>query len=288
MFRILAAALTTLMLGFSASNGAACSFNCKKQEIKKLEFMKRTPSDSFDTYRLRNMLTLPKAHDEKVAIVILLHSCAGITMRNQYDLVRWGNLLLKNGYGILAVDHVGPRNVRTNCPPTRPLNSSVLLKDVYSAIEFLSKQPEVDTSRIFTLGFSKGAMTGGALVSPERYKQLGNNLPRPRAVAGLYGGCYSSERWLEPGDIPVLWLVGGKDYETPPHSCSGAVRALKSKGLMTFHKYPNATHCWDCAGLNGFTKTAGNGNQVTYIYDSEVTKDSEQRVLNFFNSFESK
>jgi dienelactone hydrolase len=208
-------------------------------------------------------------------------------MKTQYDLARWGDFLLKNGYGILGIDHLGPRTVSQNCGRGRALGSSPLLRDVYSALAFLSEQPEVDKSRIFTLGFSLGAMTSGALASPERYKQLGNSVTRPRAVAGLYGGCYSSERWLEVGDIPVLWLVGSEDTESPPDSCSWAVNSMEKKGLMTFHKYPGAGHCWDCAGLNGFTKTAGNGNRVTYKYDPEVTKDSEQRVLNFFNSFQS-
>jgi len=286
--------LLTLMIGatlvFAApTRSEACSFNCdKSQNNRPLEFIKRKPSNNFDTYRLRNILTLPMTDNTKIGVVILLHSCAGITMKNQYDLVRWGDFLLKNGYGILGIDHLGPRGISTNCiSRSRPLGSSALLKDVYSATAFLSEQSDVDKSRIFTLGFSLGAMTGGALASRGRYEQLGNNAPRPRAVAGLYGGCFNSDRWLEAGDIPVLWLVGGKDAETLWNSCGGAVSAMKDRGLMTFHKYQNATHCWDCAGLNGFTKTAGNGNRVTYRYDPEVTKDSEQRVLNFFNSFQS-
>jgi len=56
--------------------------------------------------------------------------------------------------------------------------------------------------------------------------------------------------------------------------------------LITFHKYPNATHCWDCRTLNGYKKIAGNGNSVTYVYNAKVTKDSEQRVLNFLKSFD--
>jgi dienelactone hydrolase len=292
VIRTLLALMTGAMLAISVptSSEAGCSFNCRKPQkvIKKLEFMKREASNSFDAYRLSNMLTLPKVERKKFPVIILLHACGGITGRSQNDLARWGNFLLKNGYGILGVDHLGSRNVRSNCSPGAPLGSSTLLKDVYDAITFLSEQAEIDKSRIFTLGFSLGAMTSGALASPERYKKLGNNVPRPRAVAGLYGGCYWNDRWLEGnGDIPVLWLVGGKDYEAPPLSCGGAISALKGKGLMTFHTYPDAGHCWDCAGFNGYIKTAGNGEMVTYKYDPAVTKDSEQRVLNFFNSFES-
>jgi dienelactone hydrolase len=285
--------LLALMIGtfllFSAptSSEARCSFNCKKIEIKDLVFKIQDKNEEFDLVSMPNKLFFPKNKSEKHGVVIILHACAGLTYYEQLHLMEWGELLLENNYAILVIDHLYPRKVSKNCYP-QTLGSSVLVKDVYSAIAFLNKQPAIDKSRVFSVGFSLGAMTNGALASAGRYKQLGNNGPRPRAVAGLYGGCYSSSRWLEgDGDIPVLWLVGGKDNESPPDSCSWAVNSMEKKGLMTFHKYPNATHCWDCFDLNGWTKTAGNGNRVTYIYDAKVTEDSKQRVLNFFNSFQS-
>jgi dienelactone hydrolase len=285
--------LLSLMIGtvllFSAPNSseARCSFNCKKIEIKELQFKIQNKNEEFDLASMPNKLFFPKIKSEKHGVVIILHACAGLTYYEQLHLMEWGELLLENNYAILVIDHLYPRKVSKNCYP-QTLGSSVLVKDVYSAIAFLNKQPAIDKSRVFSVGFSLGAMTNGALASAGRYKQLGNNGPRPRAVAGLYGGCYSSSRWLEgDGDVPVLWLVGGKDNEAPWNSCGGAVSAMKGKGLMTFHKYPNATHCWDCFDLNGWTKTAGNGNRVTYIYDAKVAEDSKQRVLNFFNSFQS-
>lgn len=283
----------SLMIGtfllFSASDGsAACKYNCEKIEIKD-KFSVQNNDEKFDLFSMTNKLFFPINKSEKHGVVIILHTCAGMTYYLQLELLRWGKFLLENNYAIFVIDHLGPRKVSRNCWNNgRTLGSSVLLKDVYSAIGFITEHPAIDKSRIFTVGFSLGAMTGGALASPGRYKQLGNNVPRPRAVAGLYGGCYFKERWLErDGDIPVLWLVGGKDLETPPDSCSSAVKSLEKKGLMTFHEYPNATHCWDCSNLNGWTKKAGNGKTVTYKYDPEATKDSEQRVLNFFNSFQS-
>ena len=289
MIRTLLALMIGTFLLFSAptSSEARCSFNCKKIEIKDLVFKIQDKNEEFDLVSMPNKLFFPKNKSEKHGVVIILHACAGLTYYEQLHLMEWGELLLENNYAILVIDHLYPRKVSKNCYP-QTLGSSVLVKDVYSAIAFLNKQPAIDKSRVFSVGFSLGAMTNGALASAGRYKQLGNNGPRPRAVAGLYGGCYSSSRWLEgDGDIPVLWLVGGKDNESPPDSCSWAVNSMEKKGLMTFHKYPNATHCWDCFDLNGWTKTAGNGNRVTYIYDAKVTEDSKQRVLNFFNSFQS-
>ena len=289
MIRTILSLMVGTFLLFSAptNSEARCSFNCKKIEIKDLVFGVQGKDEQFYSMSMRNKLFFPKNKSEKHGVVVILHACAGLNAYAQRDIIRWGELFLKNNYAVLVIDHLDPRYVSKNCYP-QTLGSSVLVKDVYSAIAFLNKQPEIDKFRIFSVGFSLGAMTNGALASAGRYKQLGNNGPRPRAVAGLYGGCYGGTRWLEgDGDIPVLWLVGGKDTESPPDSCSWAVNSMEKKGLMTFHKYPEATHCWDCFDLNGFTKKAGNGNTVTYKYDPEVTKDSEQRVLNFFNSFQS-
>lgn len=236
---------------------------------------------------LTNELYFPPGSRDKIPAVILLHSCAGITPRNKNDLIRWGKLLIDNGYAVLTLDHLKPRGVKRNCGKRRPIGRSQLVKDVYQAASYLGTIPEIDQNRIFTLGFSLGAMTGGSVASANFYAKYGQDSPKPRAVAGLYGGCYGSDRWLEPdADIPVLWLVGAKDTESPPNSCSGSVKSLESKGLISFHLYPDATHCWDCRSLNGYSKTAGNGNSVTYRYNSNVTKDSEQRVLKFFKSFE--
>ena len=55
--------------------------------------------------------------------------------------------------------------------------------------------------------------------------------------------------------------------------------------MITAHIYPNVCHCWDCKGNDGFSKISGNGQRVTYRYDSQVTADSERRVLEFFDSF---
>lgn len=258
----------------------------KGYENIELSFVVNRAEAPLDIYSIRNTLHLPITSSEAYGAVLLLHSCGGISPKRQNDLVRWGKFLLQNGYAVLFIDHLGPRGIKNNCGRGRPLDSQVLTKDVYTGTAFLKNQPQIDKARIFTLGFSLGAMTGGALANKENYILLGNGTPRPRAVAGLYGGCYGGDKWLDSGaDIPVLWLVGGDDKESPPKSCSSAISALQKKKLIEFHEYPNTTHCWDCAGLDGYSKTAGNGSVVTYKFDHEITRDSELRVLKFFNSF---
>ena len=77
------------------------------------------------------------------------------------------------------------------------------------------------------------------------------------------------------------------DLESPAADCMSSVKDLENQGIGSeWHTYESATHCWDCKELNGFTKTAANGDKVTYLYDKGATQDSEQRVLKFFEKFQ--
>jgi len=235
---------------------------------------------------LKNNWFVPEAAETPVPAVVLLHACAGITQKSQGDLKRWAELLLANGYAVLVIDHLGPRNVQRNCGAHGRVPAGQLVKDVYDAVSFLSRQPIIEKNSIFTLGFSKGAMTGGMVASESTYRAIVADGPRPKAVAGLYGGCdygYGGNWLPEDVNLPILWLMGGADKESPPEGCTAAVEAISKRGLMTTHTYPEASHCWDCRDLNGFTKIAGNGERVTYRYSTDATSDSEQRVLKFFN-----
>lgn len=221
--------------------------------------------------------------------VILLHSCGGIKPRNAEDLVRWTKFLTENGYVVLVMDHLTKRGVKTNCMgKRREVTKQRLVKDVFDATAHLHTLPNIDKRRIFTLGFSLGAMTGpvvAASIDDSDYK----GKPHPTAVAGLYGGCdYTGEVWLDGTEkLPVLWLMGSTDNEAPATSCLSPVKRLKERDPRNdWHLYEGAGHCWDCQGLNGYVNVAPNGVKETYRYSAEYTKDSERRVLKFFKQFD--
>jgi dienelactone hydrolase len=225
----------------------------------------------------------------KAPAVILLHSCGGIHGRNLVDLTRWTKLLTENGYVVLVMDHLTKRKVRDNCwGKRRQVTKERLVKDVFDATAHLHTLPNIDKRRIFTLGFSLGAMTGpvvAASITDSEYK----GKPHPTAVAGLYGGCdFTGEVWLDGSEkVPVLWLMGSADNEAPATPCLNPVKKLKERDPRNdWHLYEGVGHCWDCRGLNGYVQVAPNGTKETYRYNEEYTKDSERRVLNFFKQFE--
>jgi dienelactone hydrolase len=82
--------------------------------------------------------------------------------------------------------------------------------------------------------------------------------------------------------------MGSADLESPPTDCMYAVKKLEAQNIGSeWHIYENATHCWDCKAMDGLVRVSGNGARNTYIYDENATKDSEQRVLQFFEKFPS-
>jgi dienelactone hydrolase len=229
--------------------------------------------------------------EPKSPAVVLLHSCGGLGPKTSPDLNRWKNFLTANGYAVLVIDSLSARKIERggNCSGrNRPVGKDRLVKDLFDAVAHLSAMPEIDSSRIFALGFSLGAMTAGIsgdMADDRRYADK----PHPRAVAGLYGGCRyrGGESWLPAKSaFPILWLMGSADLESPPADCLSPAKGLESQGTGSeWHIYENATHCWDCKAMDGLERVSGNGARNTYTFDENATRDSERRVLQFFEKF---
>jgi dienelactone hydrolase len=240
---------------------------------------------------IRNAVFLPGAKSDLPGPgMVLLPACSGIHARSEDDLKIWTKIFVDAGYTVLVVDHYQPRGAGKNCSGSRyrTVTEGRMVKDLYDAVEHLSKIPGVDKNRIFTFGFSLGTMVGGLAASQEIYKQVANGRLRPRAVGGLYGGCdygRGGNYLFNDTDIPVIWLMGADDPETPANRCIPTLKIIEKKVKVDWHVYPGATHCWDCKGMHGFAKVAPNGSSLTYQYHEQTTKDSIQRSLNFFNSF---
>src|SRR5262245_29489840 len=86
-------------------------------------------------------------------------------------------------------------------------------------------------------------------------------------------------------DRPVLVLMGGRDNETPAAECIPKPETARAGGApVEWHVYPEATHCWDCRNLDGFSKIDSRGTQVIYRYDKTVTDDSARRMFEFLRA----
>ena len=218
--------------------------------------------------------------------LVLHHQCSGLVSRGfvNQSILNWAGEALSRGYIVLMVDSFGQRGVDTACKgPKGGVNFARGARDALQAAEHLRKYAFVDKRRIAHVGYSWGAMVG-VLASSKAWPAAVGPSNHFGAFVSFYPGCYSvrppqgAPFEIVRADInrSLLVLMGGKDNETPPGDCVRKLSAAKSAGApVEWHVYPDATHCWDCKSLDGFSKIDIRGSHVVYRYDASVTTDSQ-------------
>lgn len=245
----------------------------------------------------RMMLLKPEGSGPFPALV-LGHQCAGLVFnRNNpkaanWSMLAWARESVGRGYVVLLIDFLDQRGGQSVCQmPQGGVTFGRATKDFLQAAEYLKSLPYVDRNRLAMAGFSQGALIAFFLNS--RATREAFKLDGYRAYVSFYPLCgyarngpgnYAGNIVQEDLDTPHLVLTGGKDNETPPADCQALLEPLKTKGRpVQLHHYPDATHCWDCKSLNGFSKDGRHG-RVTYLYDEEATADSRQRMFDFLGT----
>jgi dienelactone hydrolase len=224
--------------------------------------------------------------------LVLFHQCAGLgnSRRPNLSMAEWPKESVARGYVALLIDSLGPRGIDTVCyGPKGGVNFPRGVKDALQAAEHLRSFDFVDKKRIALAGYSWGAMVG-ILASSKRWGTTLAPGQRFAAVISFYPGCrtitpQSGKPYeiVQPDiDRPLLALMGELDNETPPGECIAKLDGMKAGGApLEWHVYPETTHCWDCRQLDQFSKVDVRGNQVTYRYNEEVTRDSARRMFEF-------
>ena len=224
--------------------------------------------------------------------LVLQHQCGGL-VRGRWQnmaILDWAKAALARGYVVLVVDSLGPRSVDTVCMgPKGGDNFARGTRDALLAGAELAKLPYVDKNRIAMAGYSWGAMNA-VLAAGSNWASAAGGGFRFRATVAFYPGCFRLTRADQPPfeivnrdvDRPLLVMMGGKDTETPASDCLGKLQPLQAAGApVTWHLYEEATHCWDCRNLDGFSKVDSRGHNVVYHYDEAALKDSGQRMFEF-------
>lgn len=289
---ILLGVLAFLLMGCQTVPKDLESSSSSSSSTKKLNFAQnayQVPSYGRITH---SRIYVPEGFDKskKYSAVVILPSCADTGGVNAGQLESWVRLFTKNGYATILVSHLVSRGIyKKACGGIRPVGENVLVQDLYQAVSELSSKSYIKNDQIFAIGFSLGAMTIANASSVSAYDKLAPGKQKFKAAAGVYGSCTGGGYTYLKSDtnMPLLWLMGEDDTESPYGNCIGKVESLKERiEGFDFHVYPNATHCWDCSVLNGKSKVhPKTGAYIKYVYNEEVTRDSERRVLEFFKSF---
>ena len=187
--------------------------------------------------------------------IVGLHGCSGMFSRSTGLLTAlyraWGNLLAAQGYVVLLVDSLGPRQHGETCS-IQGFDLAIYRKrpmDAYGALWYLQKQPFVRGDRIGLAGWSQGGGVALYVVGPER-RGRPSELPQGdfRAAAAFYPGTCNSQRhpasWTSA--VPLLVLTGAEDVWTPAAPCKDFLDGAIARGSqIELQVYPGAYHGFD-------------------------------------------
>jgi dienelactone hydrolase len=224
--------------------------------------------------------------------IVLHHQCAGLRTKGgpNRSMATWAQAAVRQGFVVLVIDSLGPRDVDLVCyGPKGGVNFARGARDAMQAADHLRTLPFVDKRRIAHVGFSWGAMVG-LLVSNTSWRSVLPGGEGFTAAVAVYPGCFTIRPPTAPQfeivqkhiDRPALVLMGDEDTETPAEECVAKLQAVKAAGApVEWHVFRNATHCWDCEHLNGFSKQDVRGTHVTYRYDAGATQETRRRIFDF-------
>ena len=246
----------------------------------------------------RMMLLKPEG-DGPFPAVVLGHQCGGLVFSKtnpkaaNWSMLAWAQDFVRQGYVTLLIDFMGPREAFNICQlPQNGVTFGRTTKDFLQSAEHLRRLPYVNPNQLAMVGFSQGALIAffANSASIRNEFKLG---PGFNAYVSFYPYCgyarngfgnYAGNVVQEDLDKPHLVFTGGKDNETPAEDCEKLLTPLAQKGApIQYQSYPDATHCWDCKSLNGFSKP-GHKGQVTYVFNEEVTQDSRQKMYQFLRT----
>jgi len=205
--------------------------------------------------------------ERRLPAVIMIHEWWGLN-QNIKDMA---NLLAKNGFVVLAADLYHGKatdnpQVAKDLVQTARNNQNLSIANLQAAVNYLSSAPNVDSSKIVSLGWCFG---GGQSL------QLAlNSQEHPLAATILYYGTplvtdkdsVSKIKW------PVLGIFGDKDQAIPIADANQFGATLNQTGIT------NEIHVYNGVG-HAFANPSGEN------YAPKETADAWHRTLSNLNKY---
>ena len=183
--------------------------------------------------------TSVQQQQQKLPAVVMVHEWWGVN-DNIKDMA---NELASNGYVVLAADLYNGE-VATEANRARELVSAVrenpekAISNLQSAVQYLASLPNVNSSRIASLGWCFG---GGQSL------QLAlNSEQNPLAATVIYyGNLVNDTNELSKINWPVLGIFGNQDQSIPVKSVNAFEQALNETGITNeIYIYPGVGHAF--------------------------------------------
>jgi carboxymethylenebutenolidase len=204
---------------------------------------------------------------QKLSAVVMIHEWWGVND----NIKNMANTLAKEGYVVLAADlykgevATDPNHAQELLQSVRS-NQDEAITNLQSAVKYLSSLPNVNASRIASLGWCFG---GGQSL------QLAlNSKQQPLAATILYYGTplVTDKQALLNIKWPILGIFGDQDQAIPVEEVKQFETALNADRI------PNEIHIYPGVG-HAFANPSGDN------YAPKETADAWQKTLAFLNRY---
>ncbi|NOJ27558.1 MAG: hypothetical protein DA330_06060, partial [Nitrososphaera sp.] len=211
-------------------------------------------------------LVYPTDTDGKLPAVVMIHEWWGLNS----NIKNMAELLAKEGYVVLAVDMYDGK-VATESEQAATLASSVrdnpgpAMENLNAAVAHLSSLPNVDSSKISSLGWCFG---GGQSL------QLALNTDKPLAATILYyGNLVTDKETISKISWPVLGIFGSADQSIPVETVQQFESALEANNIAKeIYIYEGVGHAFaNPSGDNYAEKEAADAWQKTLAFLAKHT-----------------
>ncbi|MES2190151.1 MAG: dienelactone hydrolase family protein [Pseudomonadota bacterium] len=200
-------------------------------------------------------------------VIIGLHGCGGaLDSKGNFAerFFRYAGYFNAERMHFLALDSFTPRGQKSICETPnnrRTIHEADRREDVFAAINWLARQPNVDASRIVVMGWSHGAQTLLSTIdATDKYVQAQKF--QPRAAVAFYPGCLRNNRmWDYEVHMPLLIMIGALDDWTLADECVTLKNRLarnRANAPVDLVVYPGNYHGFDGVGPVRIMEGLGN------------------------------
>lgn len=181
--------------------------------------------------------------------MIVSHSAGGASVPQTTLLAQ---MLNQSGMATFVVDSYTPRGITAGSTSADTLSGAASVADALYALRLLATHPNVDSSRIGSIGQSWGGAAVYSTAFEEVRSRVIDDSLKFAAHIGLYPvGCENRSWSPNMTRSPMLILLGEADDWTSAEACKDFDLLIRSLGTpITTIVYPGAQHAWD-SGTTG-------------------------------------